>query len=355
MSRKAVVIALAVVFGLGAAIASFISTRAATSFSDAPELQSLDDAFAGKSSAKSLEIDIKSLPEVVAQVNGGKVSREVFVRSFSNLKNQLQSVGRAVTSENVDAVKRNLLISIVNTELLYQESENRKMAIDEKDVAAQFAQIRSQFQTEEEFNTSLAHELYTVDELKLEIRKGKMINSLLEADVYVKIKVTEDDAKKFYDENDSAYRQPETLNARHILIKLEQNADSEAVAKAEEQMKEIVRKQQEGNDFSELAKQYSEGPSAPNGGDLGFFPRGAMVPEFDKAAFALKPGEVSSVVRTQFGLHLIKAEEMREAGVRKFADVKESVIERLKLAERRKVLEGYISKLREKAEIQTFI
>ena len=355
MSRKAVVIALAVVFGLGAVIASFIGTSAFGPVAEAPKLQSLEDAFAGRSPAQSLEIDIKSLPEVVAQVNGGKVTREIFVRSFSNLKNQMQSIGRTVTEENVEAVKRNLLESIVNTELLYQESENKKMTIDEKEILAQYAQIRSQFQTEEEFNTSLAHELYTADELKLEIRKGKMINSLLEADVYITIKVTEDDAKKFYDENASAYRQPETLKARHILIKLEQNADSEAVAKAEDQMKEIVKKQKEGIDFTELAKQYSEGPSAPNGGDLGFFPRGAMVPEFDKAAFALKPGEVSSVVRTQFGLHLIKVEDAREAGVRKFTEVKDSVIQRLEMMERRKVLEGYISKLREKAEIKTFI
>jgi peptidyl-prolyl cis-trans isomerase C len=355
MSRKAVVIALAIVFGLGAVIASFISTRPAKTFADAPELQSLDDAFAGKSAEQSVEIDIKTLPEIVAQVNGGNVTREVYVRSFSNLKNQLQSVGRSVTSENVEEVKRNLLESIVNTELLYQESENRKMAVDEKDVLAQYAQIRSQFKTDEEFNKSLSHELYTVDELKLEIRKGKMINSLLDADVYGKISVSDEDAKKFYDENGKMFEQPETLKARHILIKLEENADSDAVAKAEEQMKEIVKKQEEGIDFTELAKQYSEGPSATQGGDLGFFPRGAMVPEFEKAAFALKPGEVSSIVRTPFGLHLIKVEEMREAGVMKFADVKDNVINRLKMQGRREVLQGYISDLRKKADIKTFI
>ncbi|MFQ5431745.1 MAG: peptidylprolyl isomerase [Nitrospinota bacterium] len=355
MSRKAVIIALAAVFALGAVIASFIGAGPSKNVSDSPQVQSIDDAFAGKSAEESVEIDVKTLPEVVAQVNGGKVSREVFVRSFSSLKNELQRVGRTVTNENIDAVKRNLLDSIINTELLYQESENEKVSVDDKEILAQFAQIRSQFQTEEEFNKTLAHELYTADELKMEIRKGKMINSLLEANVYGKVNVSEVDAKKFYDENSDKFKQPETVKARHILIKLDQNADSDAVAKAEKQMEEITNKQKEGVDFEELAKQYSEGPSAPNGGDLGYFPRGAMVPEFEKAAFALKPGEVSGIVRTQFGLHLIKVEDTREAGVQEFTEVKDKVIDRLKMLERKKVLEGYIAELRKKADIKTFI
>lgn len=355
MSRKAVVIALAIIFGLGAVIATFISTRAPSAVKKEPELRTLEDAFAGKPANESIEIDIKTLPEFVAQVNGDKVTREVFVRSFANLKNQMQSVGRSVTSENVEAVKRNLLTSIINTELLYQESENKKTVVDEKEILAQFAQIRSQFQTEEEFNKSLSHELYTADELKLEIRKGKMINAFLQADVYISIKISDDDAKEFYDDNKKMFRQPETIKARHILIKLEQKADSETVKKAEEEMKEIAKKANDGGNFEELAKQYSEGPSAPNGGDLGYFPRGSMVPEFEKAAFALKNGEISDVVRTQFGLHLIKKEDGHEAGVMKFAEVKDRVVNRLKAQERRKVLEGYVSKLREKAEIKTFI
>ncbi len=355
MSRKAVIIALAVVFGLGAVIASFIGTGSSGVVSENTQSQSLDDAFAGKSAEQSIDIDINTLPEVVAQVNGGEVSREIFVRSFSTLKNELQRVGRAVTDENIEAVKRNLLDSIVNTELLYQESKSRNMAVDDKEIAAQFAKIKTQFPTEEDFNKSLSRELYTADELKMEIRKGQMINSLLDADVYGKVNVSEKDAKKYYDENRDIFQRPETIKARHILIKLEKNADSETVAKAKKEMKEISKKQKEGVDFSELAKQYSEGPSAPNGGDLGYFPRGAMVKEFEDTAFALKPGEVSDIVRTPFGLHLIKAEDAREAGIMEFAEIKDKVIGRLEMLEKRKVLEAYISELRKKADIKTFI
>ena len=351
MSRKAVIIALAAIFALGAVIASFIGTRPSGVVSEEPQARSLDDAFAGK----SIDIDINKLPEIVAQVNGDKISRTVFARSFSNLKHELQKVGRAVTSENIEAIKRNLLDSIVNTELLYQDAENKKIAVDDKDVLAQFTQIKSQFPTEEKFNKSLARELYTVDELKTEIRKGKMINSLLDANVYGKVKVSEKDAKKYYDKNREMFKRPETLKASHILIKLDKNADSKAVAKAEKEIKEISKKQKEGVDFSELAKQYSEGPSASNGGDLGYFPRGAMVKEFEDAAFALKPGEVSGIVRTPFGLHLIKAVDARKAGIMKFAEIKDKVIERLTMLERRKEMEKYIAELRKKADIKTFM
>ena len=349
MSRKAVVIFLAAVFVIGTIALSFVGGSPTGS-----AVEQAGDASTSGGGA-GLNLDLKSLPRVVAVVNGTEISRELLIRSLSSLQNEMQRSGQKISKENLESMKQNMVKSIINTELLYQASGRKNVKVDEDSIMAQFAEIRSRFASEEEFNTALSHELYTQEELKSEIRKGKMINGLLEEDVYSRINVSEEDAREYYDTNLEQFKQPQTVKARHILIKLEQKAGQEAAKKAEEQMKMIVQKQNDGEKFEELAKLYSEGPSASGGGDLGYFPRGSMVKEFEEVAFSLKPGAVSDVVRTQFGLHLIKVDDVREAGTVEFGEIKAQVIDRLKSMERRKIMEKYIADLREKAEIKKLI
>jgi peptidyl-prolyl cis-trans isomerase D len=135
-------------------------------------------------------------------------------------------------------------------------------------------------------------------------------------------------AREYYESNRSTYEQKEMVEARHILIKVAADADDAAVAAARKKIDAIAAKIDAGEDFATLAKAYSEGPTGEKGGYLGSFPRGAMVKPFDEAAFALKTGEVSQPVRTDFGWHLIKAEKVTPAGVRPFEEVR-SEIERL--------------------------
>ena len=354
MSKKAVVIFLAAVFVIGTIALSFVGGSAT-----GPAVEQARDASttggAADGGGQGLNLDLKSLPKVVAVVNGTEISRELLIRSLSSLQNELQKSGQKVSKENLEVIKQNMVKSIINTELLYQESGRKNVKVDEDSLRAQFAEIRSRFASEEEFNKSLSHELYTQEELKSEIRKGKMINILLEEDVYGGINVSETDAREYYDTNLEQFKQPETVKARHILINLAQDADQAAVKKAEEQIGMIGEKLKEGEKFEELAKLYSEGPSGPGGGDLGYFPRGTMVKEFDEAAFSLKPGEVSDAVRTEFGLHLIKVDDVREAGTVEFGEIKAQIIDRLKSMERRKIVEKYITDLREKAEIKKLI
>ncbi len=117
-------------------------------------------------------------------------------------------------------------------------------------------------------------------------------------------------------------------------------------------MDEIAQKYKDGEKFEDLAKQYSEGPSAERGGDLGFFRRGAMVQPFEEAAFSLKPGEVSDAVRTQFGLHLIKVEETKKASVTDFEEVKSQIISSLESVQKRELANKYITGLRDKADLK---
>ncbi len=147
-----------------------------------------------------------------------------------------------------------------------------------------------------------------------------------------KVDITEADIKTYYAANEKSYTLPERVKVRHILIKVDKAASDEEKKKAREKAEDLLKKIKAGEDFAKLAAEFSDDPgSKGKGGELGFFSRGKMVRPFEDAAFSLKPGEVSGVVETTFGFHIIKVEEKKEAGVEPFEEVREKV--RLKLLE----------------------
>lgn len=134
--------------------------------------------------------------------------------------------------------------------------------------------------------------------------------------------VTPEEVQAYYEANKESFQQEDQIKARHILIKVDENAAEKDVAAAEKKIKKIFAKAKSGQDFAKLAKKYSEGPSNSKGGELGWFGHGAMVKPFEDTAFTLKKGEVSKPVRTRFGWHLIKVDDIREAGQKELEQVK---------------------------------
>ncbi|MFW6054702.1 MAG: SurA N-terminal domain-containing protein [Thermodesulfobacteriota bacterium] len=134
--------------------------------------------------------------------------------------------------------------------------------------------------------------------------------------------VGQKEIETYYRENKDQFVRPEEIKAAHILIEISENAPEEEVAAAEQKIKQIAKRIEQGESFSQLAREASEGPSADQGGDLGWFERGSMTESFEETAFSLEPGEVSDPVRTRFGLHLIKLEDKRPAGAEPLSEVK---------------------------------
>jgi peptidyl-prolyl cis-trans isomerase D len=145
--------------------------------------------------------------------------------------------------------------------------------------------------------------------------------------------ITDEDVSIFYEENIEQYKVKKEIHARHILFTLEEGADDQKVEEVKKKAGEILEKARKGENFAELAKEYSEGPSKDKGGDLGYFSAGQMVKPFEEAAFKMKPGEISDLVRTPFGYHIIKAEDVREARTRPLEEVREEIKERIRLTE----------------------
>ena len=172
--------------------------------------------------------------------------------------------------------------------------------------------------------------------------KNAMLAQAAMRETVKNLTVTNEEAKKFYDENPAMFKQPERIRARHILV-----SGDEELAKVQDELKA-------GKSFDVVAKEFSRDPgSAANGGDLGEFPRGMMVPEFEKAAFELKnPGDVSAPVKTQFGWHIIKLEQRIPESVMPFEQIKDRLIQELTDQKTQKVLQDKAKELEKKYKVE---
>jgi peptidyl-prolyl cis-trans isomerase D len=149
-------------------------------------------------------------------------------------------------------------------------------------------------------------------------------------DFTAKLTVAEEDIQDYYESNLEKFKNPKTVKARHILIKVDQNAKPEEVEVARQKIEDVLKLAREGQDFAALARKYSEGPTKTKGGDLGTFPREAMVKPFADKAFSMKAGDISDPVRTRFGWHIIKVEKVNPAKTRSLDEAREEIENKLK-------------------------
>jgi peptidyl-prolyl cis-trans isomerase C len=177
----------------------------------------------------------------------------------------------------------------------------------------------------------------------------------MEAQWVGKINITEEDAKKHYDESPTQFEVKEQVRASHILIKPDitdpNNDPNQAKAEAKAKIQDLLEQIKDGADFAELAKANSACPSAAGGGDLKFFTRGKMAPPFEKAAFALEVGKVSDIVETQFGYHIIKVTDRKDAGTTSFEQAGDNIIKQLTQKKQKEFADKYIESLKAAANI----
>jgi peptidyl-prolyl cis-trans isomerase C len=180
------------------------------------------------------------------------------------------------------------------------------------------------------------------------------IKTLIDKEVIQKVSVSDKQVRTYYDENQQLFRKPEQVKASHILIQVPATADEAKKAEALAAIQALKTRIDNGENFAALAMEYSDGPSKVKGGDLGFFGRKQMVPPFSDAAFALQPGQVSDVVETRFGYHLIRVTERQAEQEMAFNDVKEAISKRLRQEQEGKKIDTYLEKLKEHADIKRF-
>ena len=239
------------------------------------------------------------LPDVLARVNGEAISKKDFEGAVQSAE---QQAGTQVPPDQRDRIYRQILDQMIGYKLLLQESKIRKVDVPDADIEARILSLKQQFPTEDAFKQALAQRQMTVDQVKADARQSMAISKLVDGEIASKVAVKPEDVQAFYQQNPQNFKESEKVHASHILISAPKAADAATKAKARAKAESILKDVQAGKDFAALAKQNSEDPgSAANGGDLGFFQQGQMVPQFNEVAFSLKPGAVSNLVETDFG------------------------------------------------------
>ncbi len=300
----------------------------------------------------ALAAEKKPADKKIASVNGVAITQAELDREMDMQVDRLTRQGRQLTDQQKAQLEKDLLENIIEREILYQQSLKSGIQIKDQTVNDQLATIKKRFPDEQKFNDALKRMNLTEKEVKAQIKRGLAIRELIDEQVARKIVISDADTKAYYDAHPQMFKQPEQVKASHILIKVASDADDAKKAAARKKIEEIQQKLKNGGDFAALAKEYSEGPSGTRGGDLGFFRRGQMVKPFEEAAFALQPGQVSDVVTTRFGYHLIKVTEKKPAKTLAYAEVKDRIGERLKQQKIEKQAGQYIDGLKKDTKIE---
>ncbi len=293
----------------------------------------------------------KVVNKTVATVDGEVILMSEYERRAKPVIEEYEKVLTGPDKEiKIKELKEKILEQMIDEKILISEAKRKKVKVNNKEIQDGIGEIRKRFDTEEEYNQELARQGLAEEEFRGQVKEQLMVMKLIDQEVKAKVvPPTDSEIEDFYKQNESEMVEPEQMRVRHILIKVDENTDKkEALKKIREILKEVKKGK---TSFAELAKKYSEGPSAPRGGDLGFFIRGQMVREFEEAAFVLKVGEISNVVETEYGYHIIQCIEKKASEKKSLEEIRDylrNFIFQKKMEER---YEKWLRTLRDKVSI----
>lgn len=255
-------------------------------------------------------------------VNGSPVRASEVRLVMQNIGAQMQRTGQQIDEERLFQAATQ---QVVDTKLLAQEAQRRGLKADQESIDSIMTQIENEAGGREALQGFLGGMSLPYDQFRDSVRESMLAQLLIDQAVRPTVSVTDQEVEEFYTQNPRFFERPEQVHARHILITVDEGATEAVKADAKARAEQARQRATAGEDFATLAKEVSEGPSAPNGGDLGFFSADRMVKPFADAAFALESGQISQVVETRFGYHVIKVEERRAAGTQPLDEVRDSL------------------------------
>ncbi len=283
-----------------------------------------------------------------AVVNGQEISAEAVNFELDRLVRFYMGHGMTMAEirQNLPKLEAKALDQAIGAKLLLDQAARLDIPVTEKDIDAEVARVVQQVGGEENYKKALAAQGIAEADFRKELEKGARVNMLVNQACAHVADPTEDEVTAFYEAHKAEYVEPPQVLCQHILVK---GSNDAALDKIKEIRERIVS---DKADFAEEAKKHSDCPSGAQGGSLGWFGRGMMVPEFDKAAFEMKKGEVSGVVTTEFGYHIIYKADERGGGQQTIVDVHDQIKDLLRHEARGKAMDAYVAELREKATIE---
>jgi len=302
---------------------------------------------------------VPAVDKLIVTVNGVKIMQSQIDERIKPQVDRYASRGSKPTEAMLSSLRTREVNNMIREKLVEEQIKQAGVKVADAQVQTKVDEIaKSRNQTAEQFFSELAKQGLAEDMIRVQIKKGIGFEKVMKKeDKDGELKVADEDAKKFYDENPQHFKTPEMVKASHILIRTE-NLDEAGKAEARKKIDDLLVRVKAKEDFVELAVAHSEDPTAKTKkGDVGFFPkqampgRRAMVEEFSNAAFALQPGQISDVVETKFGYHIIKVTDRKPAEEKSFEEEKDGILQYLKVQKQKVFSKKILDKLMSEAKI----
>jgi peptidyl-prolyl cis-trans isomerase SurA len=294
------------------------------------------------------------LERIVAVVNNDVITLSELEETTKPIIEQVKKSSLpAEREEKEQKARRAVLDQLIENKLLEQEIKNKKVEVSERDIDAAIEQIKQQNQvSENELKAILAKDGITFPAYRRRIRDdlGKM--RLISREIKSKIVLREEDVRKNYQDTLARFTEPAEVKVQQIFFVVPQWAREEQVAAIRKEALSILERARRGEDFAELAGKYSQGPEAREGGVLGFFKHKELRPELEEAAFKLQPGEVSGLIRSPEGFHILRVLERKGGEPKPFAEVQNQIRDEMMQVEAERQFLEWMKVLRAKAYIE---
>jgi len=292
-------------------------------------------------------------PRLAAKVNGEEIS----LSELSRAVNQYVRANRLGPDSGmtIPQIQDIVLERMIATRLVEQRGRELGLTATVKETDARMAQIRAQAGSPEDFRLMLTVQAMTEPELRRLTSQQITAEKVIEADVFAKMRFTDEEVKRYYEEHRDELSDQEQVHARHIFIQLRPDMTEEQRADARRRIDEIKARLDKGESFEELATTLSEDPAAAKGGDLGWLSRDQVTGPFQLVAFSTPVGKISDVVATDYGYHIIEVLERKEGGLKTLEEARPIIEDRLREARTPEAVRAYIADLRAQADVEILL
>jgi parvulin-like peptidyl-prolyl isomerase len=296
--------------------------------------------------------------EVIARVDGIEITRLQLVNTVNKL---LPSAAfhQSIPEKRYEKAQKEAMEQLILNELVYKSAKEQKLdQADSKEIDSLIEDVKKMLAEGDTLKKVLERSDMTMEELREDFKQSIVVRELRkkkheEFKAQASATVNDEYILDYYDENPEKFKVPEQIRLRNILLKADRSGGQRVWNSVKKKALELEERARGGEDFAELARQYSEGPNAANGGDMGWAHRGSRLEELDYAASKLKKGEISGPIMTIYGYHLLKIEDIRPSLLKKFEDLNKPMLKKeLEKKEYKRLLESWKTGLMSRANIE---
>ncbi|MEW6615692.1 MAG: peptidylprolyl isomerase [Thermodesulfobacteriota bacterium] len=305
-------------------------------------------------SCLSLKTIAETIDKVVAIVNGEVITLTELNEAVNFILKDTEGIINFDGAEKDPAeIKRKVLDRLIDNKLIEQEVKRVRIVVSEREVDNALENMQKENSiSKEELVKKLESRGLSLEKYKEQIRQGMEKMMLVNREIKSRIVVNEDELKNYYTDNMDSFRMVTEVRVQHILLPIPPNADEAKIKDVYEKARDLLVKLGNKEDFGKLAKMYSQDTSSDSGGDMGWFKKGEVTPFLEKVVFSLKVGEVSDIITSSLGLHIVKLMDRKEGGVRPFEEVKDEIKDTIYAKRVEKEFKEWFERLRKKSFIK---